>query len=82
MPDLLDAYIYESPDNGETVYRRRHGEIQRELVRQPTTSRWDLLKKQQLWSQIHRAGDKDPELKTMLEQIEVYWHLKNQKEEN
>lgn len=24
-------YIYESPDNGNTVYRRKHGETKREL---------------------------------------------------
>jgi hypothetical protein len=24
-------YIYESPDNGDTVYRRKHGQYDREL---------------------------------------------------
>ena len=35
-------YIYESPDGGETVYRRKFGEDKRELVKN-----WEELKKWQ-----------------------------------
>jgi len=29
----MTTYIYESPDKGKTIYRRKFGELKRELVR-------------------------------------------------
>jgi len=78
MSDRLETYVYESPDNGETVYRRRPGETDRELVHGPRhNSRWDLLQRQKLWGDILRVAESDAALKQMLDQIEVYYHLKN-----
>ena len=71
----METYIYESPDGGDTIYRRGPGETNRELIRE--SGRWSLLKQQQLWNQIHHAAGSDPVLKDMLAQIEVYYHLKN-----
>jgi hypothetical protein len=69
-------YIYESPDSGDTIYRRLAGTNQRELVREGPL-RQKMLRNQ-LWQQIFRAAETDPVLQHMLEQIEVYHRLKDQ----
>jgi len=71
----LKAYIYESPDGGDTIYRRRMGEPDRELVRTgPLETR---LLRSQTWRDILRAAESDPVLHDMLDQIEIYHKLKN-----
>jgi hypothetical protein len=69
------VYVYESPDRGDTVYRRRAGTNQREMV-QESPLRKKMLRSQ-LWRDIFQAAETDPELKHMLEQVEIYHALKN-----
>ena len=68
-------YIYESPDSGDTIYRRLIGTNQRELVREGPL-RQKMLRNQQ-WQRIFQAAETDPVLQHMLEQIEVYYRLKD-----
>jgi len=70
------TYIYESPDSGDTIYRRLAGSNQRELVREGPL-RQKMLRNQQ-WQRIFQAAETDPVLQEMLEQIEVYHRLKDQ----
>jgi muconolactone delta-isomerase len=70
-----EPWIYESPD-GDTVYRRRAGDLDRELVREGTLRR--LQRRSELWREIFQAADTDPELQHMIDQIEVVYRLKNQ----
>ena len=69
------VYVYESPDRGDTLYRRRAGTNQRELVREGPLRKKVL--RSQLWRDIFEAAETDPELKHMLEQVEIYHALKN-----
>lgn len=75
----MTTYIYESPDRGETVYRREFGQTARELhhVSDKQRNIHNELKHGKLWGSIHRASKSDPVLKEMLDQIEVYYALKN-----
>ena len=79
MSDRRETYIYESPDGGDTVYRRRFGDIQRELhsVSDKKRSQIDSLIKDKLWGDIHRAAQSDPVLQHMLDQVEIYHRLKD-----
>ena len=79
MSDRIETYIYESPDGGDTVYRRRFGDIQRELhsVSDKKRSQIDSLIKDKLWGDIHRAARSDPVLQHMLDQVEIYHRLKD-----
>jgi hypothetical protein len=79
MSDRIETYIYESPDGGDTVYRRRFGDIQRELhsISDKKRSQIDNLRKDKLWGDIHRAAQSDPVLKDMLDRVEIYYALKN-----
>jgi hypothetical protein len=78
VSDRLETYVYESPDGGETVYRRRPGDTERELhkVSDRKKTLIDDLRKNKLWGEIHRAAERDPVLKEMLDQVEVYHTLK------
>ena len=70
-----NVYVYESPDRGDTVYRRRAGTNQRELVREGPL-RQKMLRSQ-LWRDIFQAAETDPVLKEMIEKVEVYHRLKD-----
>jgi hypothetical protein len=73
-------YVYESPDGGHTVYRRKIGDphAQRQLhsVSKERQSLHQSLQETKLWGDIRRKSDQDPALKDMLEQIEVYYRMK------
>jgi hypothetical protein len=68
-------YVYESPDGGDTVYRRMAGTNQRELVREGPL-RQKMLRSQ-LWRDIFKAAETDPVLQQMIEKVEVYHRLRN-----
>ena len=67
------TWIYESPDKGETVYRRRQNSTERELI----------LKKESAHpiaeniQDIIEESPSDPALKEMLDKLQVYWSLRN-----
>lgn len=68
------TYIYESPDHGETVYRRKLGSSEREL------HKYNAEKHQQqtqwtLWREILRASQTNPTLKDAVEQAETLYLL-------
>jgi hypothetical protein len=69
------VYVYESPDRGDTLYRRRAGTNQRELVREGPLRKKVL--RSQLWRDIFQAAESDPILQEMIDKVEVYHRLKN-----
>ena len=75
MSDRRETYIYESPDGGHTVYRRRSGSVEREMIREGPLRR--LQQRSQLWRDIFRAAESDPVLQDMLNQVEIYHRLKD-----
>ena len=71
------TYIFESPDGGNTVYRREFGNTQRELhsIREEKR-KWDQrLEQEMLWVKIAQAGQTNPALQTALEQARVIYEL-------
>lgn len=79
MIDTIPAscWIYESPDGGETVYRRELQNTKREMIKE--SHRRKLLRRTQLWYDIIQSAESDKELHSMLEQIEIYHALKHTK---
>ena len=75
MSDRRETYIYESPDNGDTIYRRPFGTNQRELIREGPLRKQML--RSQLWRKIFQAAESDPVLQEMLDKVEVYHRLRN-----
>ncbi len=75
MSDRQETYIYESPDGGDTIYRRTRGSTDRELIREGPLRK--LQQRSQLWRDIFRAAESDPILQDMLDRIEIYHSLKD-----
>jgi hypothetical protein len=70
-------YVYESPDSGETVYKREIGQIERELhsVSERRKDLIDEIRESQLWGNIHRAALTNPTLQEALERVKVIYYL-------
>jgi hypothetical protein len=74
--------IFESPDKGETVYKRETGSLDRELVSisEKKKSVHDQLKEDQLWGEIRRKAKTNVALRDILNQaIMVYNLIKDEK---
>jgi hypothetical protein len=74
--------IFESPDKGETVYKRESGSLDRELVSisEKKKSLHEQLKEDQLWGEIRRKAKTNVALHDILNQaIMVYNLIKDEK---
>jgi hypothetical protein len=71
------AYVYESPDTGETVYKRKVGETERELhsVSERRKNLINEIRENQLWGNIHRAALTNPALQEALDRVKVIYYL-------
>ena len=69
--------IYESPDNGDTVYARYAGESERWMVGQSTQAkdRIDLIKEDKLWGEIRRAAKLNKVLQDALDRVKILYEL-------
>jgi hypothetical protein len=71
------TYVYESPDGGDTVYRRRMGETERELIsmserksqQQIAHARWAI------WHKVLAAAEHNPVLQEALDRARVIYEL-------
>jgi len=74
--------VFESPDKGETVYKREIGSLDRELVSisEKKKSLHEQLKEDQLWGEIRRKAKTNVALRDILNQaIMVYNLIKDEK---
>lgn len=65
-------YTYESPDHGQTIYRRIPGDIEKELYfskGSPVTYPYGM------WADILKAGTVNPELQELIERVIIYYRL-------
>ena len=71
------ARIYESPDNGETVYVRNIGSRDRELhhVSSKQTNLMNRIQEDQLWDQIRRHAQTHPALQAELDRVIIVYNL-------
>lgn len=65
-----EKYIYESPDGGETIYRRVFGSKQRELMKVSTAQKYIH------WREIQEVAKTDEYLSDLLDRAESYYRLK------
>jgi hypothetical protein len=70
-------YVYESPDGGQTVYRRKIGQTQKELHSISYEKRqWDQqVEQEMLWVKISQASKTNPALKLALDQARIIYEL-------
>lgn len=72
-----ETYIYESPDKGGTIYRRKFGETDRELYRisDEVSDKLAEIREDKLWSKIRRAAKSNKVLQDALERAILVYHL-------
>lgn len=73
------VWIYESPDGGDTVYRRlqgNNGTRQLHSVSEKKQNSMQDLKNDQLWHEIRCRARTDSVLNTLLEHTETYYRLR------
>ena len=72
-----NKYIYESPDKGGTIYRRKFGEIDRELYRvsDEVSDKLAEIKEDKLWKEIRRAAKSNKVLQDVLERAILVYQL-------
>jgi hypothetical protein len=70
-------YVYESPDGGETVYRRKFGTPERELysVSQKKQDQAQLEKEWSTWKDILSTSQNNLALKQALDQARIIYEL-------
>jgi hypothetical protein len=70
-------YIYESPDKGGTIYRRKFGETERELYRvsDEVSDKLAEIREDELWGEIRRAAKSNKVLQDALERAILIYHL-------
>lgn len=76
--DSDQAYVYESPDGGQTIYRRRKNQPAdtREMIQETMESHHVRHQRAKLWMNIQQQAKTDSELKDLLDRVEVYYRLK------
>lgn len=72
VKNIEDKYIYESPDEGKTVYRREVGSVTREMLSSP--SKPDDLFRYAEFVQIIDLSYKNPALKKALENLLIIYY--------
>ena len=72
-----DRMVFESPDGGETVYKRKFGDSERELhsVSEKKRNLIDELRETKLWGEIHRAAKTNPALQKALDRAILIYRL-------
>ena len=68
-----DEYIYESPDGGETIYRRKLNSLKRELVE--ISEKAQLDKDVTDWHGILEAAKDNIVLQNAIERVKMLYHL-------
>jgi hypothetical protein len=73
------SFVYESPDKGQTIYRRKIGEVVRELIKDSRTPDGrplhDHIMEDKLWGDIRRAAKTNPALHDALERAIIIYQL-------
>jgi hypothetical protein len=73
--------IFESPNGGNTVYRRDLGCTDRELIKSYDSRTpdgrplYEHIQEDKLWRSIRRAADTNPALQDALERAIMIYHL-------
>jgi hypothetical protein len=73
IKSIEEIWVYESPDGGKTIYRRKSGESNRELIQEDPDKkdreRW--LE----WRDILEASKDNTALADLIEKAETIWRL-------
>lgn len=78
MVDYKKEWIYESPDGGKTVYRRRPGEFDRESIFKENSTLFDYGE----FIDMIELSKSNPSLKKALENLQIiYYTVKDERKD-
>jgi hypothetical protein len=74
---ITELMVYESPDGGKTVYRRKAGSPTRELyLRDPALDQQLIdIQNEERWVDIFNARKTNPALDDLCKQVELLYQL-------
>ena len=73
-----DKFIYESPDGGQTVFKRKIGQTHRVITDDSEKRVYELifeLEEEVEWRSIRQAAKTNPVLQDMVDQLREYYYL-------
>lgn len=66
------SYVYESPDNGKTIYRRRAGSLERVCIKKDPFNPVEVANH---WMKILEAARESPALYDAIRKVEMIYAL-------
>jgi len=69
----IEGYVYESPDGGNTVYRRQSGSLERELIYESDEVR--IAHRWTRFEDIVKLAETEPALNDAIKQVEMLYAL-------
>jgi hypothetical protein len=74
---ITELTVYESPDGGRTIYKRKQGTNTRELYLRDPLLEQELIniEKEDRWAQIYLARKGNPALDDLCQQVEMLYQL-------
>lgn len=74
---ITELTVYESPDGGRTIYKRKSGTPTRELyLRDPLLEQQLIdIQNEERWADIYTARKSNPGLDDLCKQVEVLYQL-------
>jgi hypothetical protein len=73
VKNIEEVLIYESPDGGKTVYSRKSGSSEREMVKEDNTQ--NVVTRWYEWRNILRLAETEPTLADVINKAEVVYAL-------
>lgn len=74
---ITELTVYESPDGGRTVYKRKAGSPTRELYLRDPLLEQELIniENEERWAMIYHARKENPSLDDLCNQVEMLYQL-------
>jgi len=73
IKSVEEIYIYESPDGGKTIYRRRPNSIDREMIQEDPERKY--IQQWNYWRDILKTARDNPTLDDAVKKAEMIYEL-------
>ena len=73
VKSIEELTIYESPDGGKTIYSRKSGSSDRNLIQEDSSTK--VNQRWLTWKEILKLAETEPSLRDAIEQAEIVYAL-------
>lgn len=78
---VTPKHIYESPDGGNTIRKRKFGSLETEVIQETMSEAVRHMLEDRLWRHIREAAKDNPALQDALEQALIIYELSRKNNE-